>query len=71
MDFTSLAIGCFGGIVSTRLYLWLEPRCISAYRKWRAGICLRYLPTGVRENRDGTISDFCQRCGHPAGYHFH
>jgi hypothetical protein len=41
----------------------------SAWSKWRMGICFHYQPTGYRETRDGTNSDFCRRCGHPAGYH--
>lgn len=48
-------------------------RCLitSAWRKYRMGICFRYLP-GPREWRGGTLSNFCLRCGHPGGYHrFH
>ena len=52
---------------------WYAPRaygfCINVYYKLKHGICFRYLPTGNLENRDGTISDFCRRCGHPEGYH--
>ena len=40
----------------------------STFRKLRMGICFRYLE-GPRENRNGTISNFCLRCGHPYGYH--
>jgi hypothetical protein len=28
-----------------------------------------YVPTGYRETRNGTNSDFCRACGDPAGYH--
>lgn len=31
--------------------------------------CWRYLPTGRHELRDGTLSDYCRRCGKPSGYH--
>ena len=41
----------------------------SAYYRHKHGICNNYMPTGRRENRKGTISDFCVRCGHPAGAH--
>ena len=41
----------------------------SIYFHLKHKICFRYKPTGYRETRDGTNSDFCQRCGHPAGYH--
>lgn len=42
---------------------------MSAYRKLKYGTCFRYLPTGRLEDRNGTMSDFCRRCGQPAGYH--
>lgn len=70
IDAYSAIVGSVCGIISTRFYLWAEPRVIRAYRKWKAGICFRYQPTGIIENRDGTISDFCRKCGHPYGYHW-
>ena len=36
--------------------------------KLRRGICLRY-QYGPRVWRDGTLSNFCLRCGHPYGAH--
>ena len=39
------------------------------YYHLKHGICFRYKPTGYIETRDGTVSDFCQKCGHPHGYH--
>jgi len=41
-----------------------------SYGLWKHGVCFRYKPSGVRENRNGTVSDFCLRCGNPGGYHF-
>lgn len=32
-------------------------------------ICWHYRGTGKLENRNGTVSEFCVRCGHPYGYH--
>jgi hypothetical protein len=31
--------------------------------------CEGFVGTGRRENRQGTISEFCTRCGDPHGYH--
>ena len=36
-------------------------------RRRQIGICESYSPHGYRETRNGTNSDFCRRCGHPAG----
>lgn len=41
----------------------------AVFFKLKIGVCFRYKPTGFRVNRNGTVSDFCQRCGHPQGYH--
>ncbi len=32
-------------------------------------VCPGYVRTGILENRGGTVSDFCQECGEPRGYH--
>lgn len=57
------------GLKTLRLYGYVR----YLYYHLKLGICFRYLPTGKRETRGGTRggtrSDFCQRCGHPAGYH--
>lgn len=39
------------------------------YWSFKVPTCWRYLPTGYRETRRGTNSDFCRRCAQPAGYH--
>lgn len=40
----------------------------SVYWHWKGGICFRY-QWGPREVRNGTSSNFCRRCGQPAGSH--
>lgn len=64
MMVVQFALGVLVGLLlpsasTAALHLW---------RKWRAGVCFRYLP-GPRELRDGTESNFCLRCGKPGGYH--
>ena len=34
------------------------------------GICFRYRGRGYMETIDGTMSEFCDRCGHCYGYHW-
>jgi len=66
MTTTLLILGAYAlGLWTPRIYGHLR----SVYWHLRLGICFQYLPTGIRENRNGTVSDFCQRCGHPYGYH--
>ena len=36
---------------------------------WSYGFCIPFDGTGYVENRDGTISEFCVKCGKPRGYH--
>lgn len=67
-----LAITCIAllgawtlGFYTRRIY----GLCSKIYWHRKLKICWRYKATGRRENRDGTVSDFCQRCGHPYGYH--
>ncbi len=42
----------------------------SALLKYKIGICFKYEGKGYNETIDGTYSEFCRKCGHPAGYHF-
>lgn len=63
------AAGLLVGYIAGRCYWRVRSFCGHVYWHRKLGICWRYVPTGYRENRGGTISDFCQRCGHPAGYH--
>lgn len=53
------------GFWTCRIYGELQ----HVYYHLKLGICFRYKATGRREYRAGTVSDFCQRCGQPAGYH--
>lgn len=61
----AVAVAFLAGLYAPRA------RCFASKVYWhtKLGICWRYLPTGYRETRNGTNSDFCRRCGHPAGYH--
>lgn len=60
-----IAVGFLAGFYAKRIY----QVCRSIRSHFKYGVCFRYRPTGKREWREGTISDFCRRCGHPAGYH--
>ena len=42
----------------------------TAYAKYKRGICFHYNGKGYRETIDGTSSEFCINCNHPAGYHW-
>lgn len=44
-------------------------RAVRVLRRWRIGACSHYVATGRIEWRAGTLSDFCQRCGHARGTH--
>jgi hypothetical protein len=59
-----LAAGVFVGW-NARHWWW---QITVAYRAMTGGPCLRYR-FGPREERNGTSSNFCLRCGHPAGSH--
>lgn len=63
------AVAFTAGVIAGRVYprLWGFARKVYWHRK--RGICWRYKSTGCLENRDGTVSYFCSRCGHPFGYH--
>lgn len=37
--------------------------------KWPFNLCRPFNGTGRREVRDGTLSEFCVKCGDPYGYH--
>lgn len=56
----------FGAFAPSHLYQ-LE----IAIKKLRLGICFRYEGKGYREIINGTNSEFCLKCNHPAGYHWH
>lgn len=36
---------------------------------WPYLLCRPFVGTGVIETRDGTMSEFCSKCGRPHGYH--
>ena len=61
----SFCVGCILGRVSFRVQGFAR----NVYYHTTLGICWRYRPSGYRQLRDGTVSDFCLRCGHSAGYH--
>lgn len=60
-----LTIGFVLGFYIRRLYGFAR----DIYWHLKVGTCFRYQATGYRETRGGTNSDFCRRCGQPAGYH--
>lgn len=65
LGLTVFLAGLLCGLATPRARYFV--RKVYIHRKY--GICWNYQPTGYRENRNGTYSDFCKRCGHPAGYH--
>lgn len=44
-------------------------KIVKAYWHLKTGTCFRFKGTGKRENRDGTVSEYCIRCNQPRGYH--
>jgi len=58
-------IGYWVGAYWPKHWHWIR----SVWRKYRMGICFNYRGKGHIENINGTLSDYCQNCGHPAGYH--
>jgi len=65
MTATLLAAAYLAGLWTPRIYGFLR----HVYLHLKHGICFRFKGTGRRELRMGTLSEFCQRCGHPHGYH--
>jgi hypothetical protein len=61
------------GLIIGGLAGWYAPRAYglarTVYYNLKVGVCFHYRPTGRYETRKGTMSDFCRKCGHPAGYH--
>lgn len=60
--FLGLAVATYGPRVARKFRLFLA--------HLRYGVCFQYRGKGYRETIDGTNSEFCRRCGHPAGYHW-
>lgn len=60
-----IVTGFVWGFYARRIYGFGQ----KVYWHTKIGTCWRYQPTGYRETRNGTNSDFCRRCGQPAGYH--
>lgn len=63
--FAGIVLGMGLGRCSFRIEGFIR----KVYHRYRLRICWRFHGTGVIENREGTISEFCITCGHPYGYH--
>jgi len=62
----SLLIGFWVGRYWPRHWRFIN----NGWLKYKMGICFKYEGKGSRETIDGTNSEFCRKCGHPAGYHW-
>ena len=59
-----------GGFLAAPFLHNLFYRITIMVKKLQMGICFHYSGKGYRETIDGTNSEFCINCNHPAGYHW-
>jgi 5'(3')-deoxyribonucleotidase len=54
-----------------RVWNWKDINAIIDILHWDIPFkCIQFVSSNRIENRDGTISNFCQLCREPAGYHY-